>query len=159
KNGTPPPREAVPMSLFTLIKLTKTRHLLGRKQVPPGTPGAVKVAVESRHWYAYRRDGKKQIKVRLFTDKAASLARLAKLNTALERGQAEMTDPRKEHLERKAADHLEEFLPVMRARGKSEKDKARKEAILRAFAATLGALSGLSTGAIDRYLAGVRGSA
>lgn len=57
------------MSLFTLIKLTRTRHLFDKKQVPAGTPGAVKVTEESRHWYAYRRDGKRQIKVRLFTDK------------------------------------------------------------------------------------------
>jgi hypothetical protein len=147
------------MSLFTLLKVTRTRHLLGKKQVPPGTPGAVKVTVESRHWYAYRRDGRKQIKVKLFTDKAASLSRLAKLNTALERGQAEMSDPRKDHLERNAVEHLEEFLPVMRANGKSEKDKDRKDAILRAFAATLGPLSDLNTGAIDRYPAGVKGSA
>ncbi len=39
------------MSLFTLIKLTRTRHLLDKKQVPAGTPGAVKVTEESRHWY------------------------------------------------------------------------------------------------------------
>jgi integrase len=147
------------MSLFTLLKVTRTRYMVGKKHVKPGTPGALKVAEESRHWYAYRRDGRRQIKVRLFTDKAASLAKLAKMNTALERGQAEMIDPRKGHLERKAADHLEEFLPVMRARGKSEKDKDRKEAILRAFVGTLGWLSGLTPAAVDRYLAGVGGSA
>ncbi|MBP3954413.1 hypothetical protein J8F10_03795 [Gemmata sp. G18] len=125
------------MSLFTLIKITRTRHLLGKKQVAPGTPGSVKVKEESANWYAYRRDGSKQIKVKLFTDKAASVSKLAKMNTALERGQAEMTDPRKEHLKRGAAEHLDEFLPVMRAKGKSEKDKDRKEAVLRAFAGTL----------------------
>jgi len=38
------------MSLFTLLKITRTRYLLGEKQVRPGTPGAVKVTVESRHW-------------------------------------------------------------------------------------------------------------
>ena len=66
------------MSLFTLLKITRTRYLLGKKQVKPGTPGAVKVCDESRNWYAYRRDGKRQIKVRLFTDKAASLSELAR---------------------------------------------------------------------------------
>ncbi|MFM8271118.1 MAG: tyrosine-type recombinase/integrase [Gemmata sp.] len=149
------------MSLFTLLKITRTRHLLGKKQVPPGTPGAVKVSEESRHWYAYRREGKRQIKVRLFTDKAASVARLAKMNTALERGEAEMTDPRKEHLDRLAVSHLEDFLPVMRANGKSEKDKARKEAILRGFltAAGVRTLSELDGAAVDRYLTSVSGSA
>ena len=146
------------MSLFTLLKISRTRHLIGKKQVPPETPGAVKVVEESKFWYAYRREGKKQIKVKLFTDKAASLSKLAKLNTALEHGQAEMTDPRKPHLDRPAAEHLDEFLPVMRARGKSKKDKDRKEAVLRAFVATLKPLSDLTTGAVDRYLAGVKGS-
>ena len=70
------------MSLFTLLKISRTRHLLGKKQVPPETPGAVKVVEVSKFWYAYRREGKKQIKVKLFTDKAASLSKLAKLNTA-----------------------------------------------------------------------------
>jgi integrase len=146
------------MSLFTLIKLTRTRHLLGQKQVPAGTPGAVKVTEESTHWYAYRRDGTKQTKVKLYTDRAASLTRLAKMNVALERGDAEMTDPRKEHLTRRAGEHLEEFLPVMRAKGKSEKDKNRKEAILRAFVGTLTTLADLTHAAVDRYLASVTGS-
>lgn len=147
------------MSLFSLHKIVRTRYLLGKKQVPAGTPGAEKVAEKSRYWYAYRRVGKQQIKVRLFTDKAASQAKVAKMNTALERGQAEMTDPKKEHLERPALKHLEEFLPVMRAKGKSEKDKDRKEAVLRAFAATLKPLSDLTAIAVDRYLTGVKGSA
>lgn len=146
------------MSLFTLLKITRTRYMVGKTHVKPGTPGAVKVSEESSHWYAYRRAGKKQIKVRLFTDKAASLTKLAKMNTALERGEAEMTDPRKESLDRAAVEHLVEFLPVMRAKGKSEKDKDRKEAILRSFAGTLKSLSDLTTEAVDRYLAGVEGS-
>lgn len=146
------------MSLFTLLKITHTRHLLGKKQVPPGTAGATKVTEASRFWYAYRREGRRQIKVRLFTDKAASLTKLAKMNTALERGQAEMTDPRKHHLDLPAADHLEKFIPVMRERGKSGKDKDRKEAVLRAFVASLKSLSDLTPSAVDRYLAGVKGS-
>ena len=124
----------------------------------PGTPGAAKVSEESRHWYAYRREGTRQIKIRLFTDKAASLSEMAKLNTALERGQAGMTHPRKEHLERGALEHLDEFLPLMRATGKSEKDKDRKEAILRAFIANLDTLSDLTTKKVDSYLGTVGGS-
>src|SRR5271156_2976002 len=94
------------MSLFTLLKIIRTRHLLGKKQVPPGTPGAVKVSEEARHWYAYRREGKKQIKVRLFTDKAASLSEMARMNTALERGEAGMINPHKAHLDRAALEHM-----------------------------------------------------
>jgi integrase len=146
------------MSLFTLLKIVRTRHLLNGSRVSPDTPGAEKVKEESSHWYAYRREGKKQIKVKLFTDKAASQSKMAKLNTALERGEAEMTDPRKDQLVRKAIEHLEEFLPVMRAKGKSEKDKDRKEAILRAFAGNLVTLTDLTHEAVDRYLSGVMGS-
>lgn len=146
------------MSLFTLLKITRTRYRLGKKHVQCGTPGAVKVLQESRFWYAYRREGTKQIKKRLYTDKAASLTELARMNTALERGQAEMIDPRKEHLERKALEHLEEFLPIMRTKGRSEKDKDRKEAILRAFAGTLKTLKDLTHEGVDRYLVGVQGS-
>jgi hypothetical protein len=80
------------------------------------------------------------------------------MNTALERGQAGMTDPRKEHKGRTALEHLEEFLPVMRASGKSGKDKDRKEAILQAFARKLPTLADLTHEAVDRYLAGVKGS-
>lgn len=70
-----------------------------------------------------------------------------------------MTDPRKEHRDRDALAHLEEFLPVMRAKGKSGKDKGRKEAVLRAFVAGKRSLADLTHGAVDRYLAGVGGSA
>ncbi len=146
------------MPLLTLLKIVRTRHLLNGSRVSPGTPGAEKVNEESSHWHAYRREGKKQIKVKLFTDKAASLSKMSKMNTALERGEAEMTDPRKDQLVRKSIEHLEEFLPVMRAKGKSEKDKDRKEAILRAFAKTLATLTDLTHEAVDRYLSGVKGS-
>ncbi len=81
------------MSLFTLLKISRTRYMVGKTHVRPGTPGAVKTIEESRHWYAYRRDGKTQIKVRLFTDKRASEAQLARMNLALERGEAKLTDP------------------------------------------------------------------
>jgi len=146
------------MSMFTLLKIVRTRYLLNGSRVSPSTPGAVRVDQESRQWYAYRREGKKQIKVKLFTDKAASLSKMSKMNTALERGEAEMSDPRKDQLERKAIEHLEEFLPVMRAKGKSEKDKNRKEAILRAFAGNLVTLTDLTHEEVDRYLSGVKGS-
>lgn len=147
------------MSLFTLLKVRRTRYLCGTKQVTADTPNTIKVTELSRHWYAYRREGTRQIKVRLYTDKSASLTEMAKMNTALERGQAGMTDPRKEHLERTASEHLEEFLPIMRAKGKSAKDKDRKEAILRGFVKGLKTLSDLSHSAVDRYLAALKGSA
>ena len=41
-------------------------------RVPAGTPGAKKVITKSAKWYACLRDGKKQMRVPLATDKAAS---------------------------------------------------------------------------------------
>jgi integrase len=147
------------MSLFTLIKITRTRYYLGGKEVSPGTPGAEKVTERSPFWYAYRRHNGRQEKVKLYTDKAASQKRLAELNTRAERGEVEMTDPRKKHLDRPAKEHLDEFLPVMRASGKSKKDKDRKEGILKAFVATLGPLRDLTADSVSRYVSAVPGSA
>lgn len=147
------------MSLFTLLKISRTRHTIENKQVQAGTPGAVKTTEESQCWYAYRREGKRQFKVRLYTDKAASQSEMSRMNTALERGQSGMVDPRQKHREKPLAEHLEEFIPIMRSRGKSEKDKSRKEAILRRFASKLTSLSELTHDAVDKYLAKVNGSA
>src|SRR5690348_10006006 len=106
------------MSLFTLLEITRTRHLLDGKRVPPDTPGAVRTTEESRHWYAYRRDGKKQVKVRLYTDKAASLTEVARMNTALERGEAGMVNPHRGQLDRPVAEHMEEYVASVTASGK-----------------------------------------
>ena len=91
----------------------------------------------------------------LCTDKTAAQAMLADLLRTKDRAKAGLIDPRQKHLDRKAVEHLGEFLPVMRAKGKSEKDKDRKEAILRAFAFTPRSLSELTTKAVDDYLAGL----
>jgi integrase len=151
------------MSLFTLLKLTRTRHLLGGKQVLPGTHGSVKTAEESAHWYAYRRDGKKQVKVRLYTDKAASLSEMARMNTALERGEAGMVNPHKEHLERPVGEHAEEYFASVVASGKVKEGKYLKEkrrildTVFRV--AKVGTLADLKAAAVDAYLDGLKTSA
>ncbi|OWK40369.1 hypothetical protein FRUB_05288 [Fimbriiglobus ruber] len=48
---------------------------------------------------------------------------------------------------------------MMRSKGKSEKDKDRKESILRAFTDNLRSLSEVTHAAVDRYLSGIGGSA
>lgn len=40
------------MSLFTLLKITRTRYLPGKRQVSQGAPGAVKGTAESEFWSA-----------------------------------------------------------------------------------------------------------
>src|SRR4051794_12454344 len=115
------------MTLFTLLKITRTRYLLGKKQVPPDPPGPKKVTKEARQWYAYRREGKRQIKVRLFTDKAASLSEMAKMNTALERGEAGMVNPHKTHLQRPVAEHMGEYLASVTASRKVKPGKYLKK--------------------------------
>lgn len=145
--------------MATLIKVTYTEWYADGRRVPAGTPGAEKRVRESEKWYAYWREGGRQVKVPLCTDKAAAQAMLGDLLRTRDRGRAKIIDPRQHHYDRKLSEHLDEFLPVMRGKGKSEKDKGRKEAILRAFVANLKSLADLTHEAIDRYLAGVGGSA
>jgi integrase len=144
--------------MATLIKITYTEWYAEGKRCSAGTPGAEKRVRESEKWYAYWREGKKQIKVPLCADKTAAQAMMADLLRTKDREKAKVIDPRQRHYDRKIGEHLDEFLPVMRAKGKSEKDKDRKEAILRAFVGGLKSLTDLTHEAIDRYLAGVEGS-
>jgi integrase len=98
------------------------------------------------------------VKVPLCSDKTAAQAMLADLLRTRDREKAKIVDPRQKHYDRKIVEHLEEFLPVMRSRGKSDKDKDRKEAILWAFIADLKSIRDITHEAIDSYLAGVKGS-
>jgi integrase len=141
------------MSLFTLLKVQRTRYYLNGKRVTPRTPGATKVNEESPYYYGFRRDESgKQIRVRLFKDKKSSEAKLNDLNRDLERGESNLADPFKTHKKRPLLSHLEEYLPVMRRKGKSSQDHDRKEQILRGFVAGLRSLSELTTDNIDKYM-------
>jgi integrase len=144
--------------MATLIKVKYTEWWLNGRRVPPKTSGAEKRVRTSEKWYAYYREGTKQKKVPLCADKTAAKAMLADFLRTKDLTKAKIVDPRQKHYDRKISEHLDEFLPVMRARGKSEKDKDRKEAILRAFVGGLNSLTDLTHEAIDHYLAGVKGS-
>ena len=88
-------------------------------RVKPGTPGAKKVRVESSKWYiVYKYEGRVQ-RVPAYTDKAASQKKLADLVSALERGDAKLTDPYKVHLDRALAGHVAEYLEDVRHGGTS----------------------------------------
>jgi integrase len=144
--------------MATLIKITYTEWYAGGKRCPAGTPGARKRVRESEKWYAYWREGKRQHKVPLCTDKTAAQAMMADLLRTKDRQKAGLIDPRRKHYDRKIVEHLEEFLPYMREGGKSERDKGRKETILRAFVGGLKSLTDLTHEAVTRYLASVGGS-
>lgn len=76
-----------------------------------------------------------------------------------DKAKARLIDPRHHHYDRKIVEHLEEFLSVMRGKGKSEKDKDRKETILRKLVGELKSLTDITHKAIDADLAGIEGSA
>lgn len=133
-------------------------HNAEGKRVPKSTAGAKRHVEESTKWYACWREGTKQMRVPLCADKDAAQAMMTDLMRTKDRVKARLADPRQRHNDRKLSEHLDEFLPVMRSRGKSEKDKERKEAILRAFVADLRSLADITHEAIDRYLANVEGS-
>lgn len=144
--------------MATLIKITYTEWYADGKRCSAGTPGAEKRMRESEKWYAYWREGKQQFKVPLCTDKTAAQAMMADLLRTKDRDRAGLTDPRQKHKDRKISEHLDEFLPVMLEGGKSDKDKGRKGAILRAFVADLKSLTDLTHEAVGSYLARVGGS-
>lgn len=145
--------------MANLQKITYVEwHTAEGKRCSPGTPGAKKVIRESTKWYAFWREGKRQIKVPLCTDKTAAQAMMADLLRTKDREKAKIIDPRQKHYDRKILEHLEEFLTVMRTRGKSEKDKERKEYILRAFVADLKSIQDITHENVDRYLSGLEGS-
>jgi integrase len=91
------------------------------KRVPAGTPKAEKKETESKKWYIHYYEGNKLKKVPAFKDKQASIAKMNELVKSLARGEAGLTDPHKEHLDREASEHLEDYLPVLRKRVKSDK--------------------------------------
>lgn len=145
--------------MASLQKLTYVSwHDESGKRVKPGTPGATKRVSESPKYYACWREGKRLKKVPLCTDKTAAQAMMADLMRTKDRVKARLIDPRQHHYDRPLREHLDDFLPVMRAKGKSDHDKDRKEAILRAFAGGVKTLPELTHATIDAYLVALGGS-
>jgi integrase len=126
----------------------------GGKRVPKGTPGASRVVTESKKWYVCYRANGKQKQVPAYRDKQSSLAKLNKVVRSLERGDAGLTDPFKEHLDRAAVEHLEEYLPVLRERVSDGKYFSETERILRTVLADCGVatLRDLTADRVENYL-------
>ena len=70
------------------------------KRVPAGTPGAKKHVEESSKWYACWREGKRQRRVPLCTDKEAAQAMMTDLMRTKDRAKAGLIDPRHVHEDR-----------------------------------------------------------
>jgi integrase len=130
----------------------------GRK-VSAGTPGAKRVTRKSAKWYACWKEGTKQVRVPLATDKSASQAMLADLLRNKERGKAGVLDPYQKSLERAVDEHLDEYLTSIWQSGKvgSEKYLTEKRRILRTVFRDAGirTLADLSSNAVDGYMDGL----
>jgi hypothetical protein len=71
----------------SIQKIITTRYVdEAGQRVPKGTPGAKKVQDESAKWYACWREGKRQVRIPLATDKSVSQVMLADLIRQRERG-------------------------------------------------------------------------
>ncbi|MBY0458909.1 MAG: hypothetical protein K2V38_16345, partial [Gemmataceae bacterium] len=91
-------------------KVTTTWKLNGRK-VPPHTPGAEKVSIESGKWYGTV-NGKH---VPLSRDKQAAQQMLKKLESDAALASVGLADPFAGHRSRPLAEHLDDYAGHLRA--------------------------------------------
>lgn len=130
------------------------------KRVNKGTPGAVKKKIESKKWYVCFRVKGKIKQVPAFRDRQSSEAKKRKIELNLERGEAGLTDPFEEHLDRAVFEHLEEYLPVLRKRNSNQKYCSETERILRNMltACKVITLRDLNGDAVEKYLTEMEGA-
>jgi integrase len=133
------------------------------RRVTKDTPGARKHVEQSAKWYACWKEGDRQVRVPLCTDKGAAKVMLGDLLRKRERGEAGMVDEFKEHKTRAITDHLKDYLGSVRGSGKvsSEKYFDEKQRILKAVFAACGVktLADLTSERLDKYLDGLTCSA
>jgi integrase len=140
----------------TLKKVTTTQWIdpVGNR-VKPNTPGATKRVVTSRKWYIVAKVNGRVKRIPAYTDKKASQAKLADWLRAQERGQADLIDPFKEHLDRPVLDHLADYVRVLKTRSRNPDYHGEVERSLRrVFAARkVVLLRDLTADAVQQYLA------
>ncbi len=128
------------------------------RRVKRGTPGAKKVTEESAKWYACWKDGSRQRRVPLATDKSASQAMMTDLLRTKDRVKAGLVDPF--DLNNPIEPHITDYLASIAASGKVKQGKylAEKERILRLILrrAKVRALADLNGAIIDRYMDGLK---
>src|SRR5690349_2057191 len=109
--------------MASLVKVQTVRYLDSNgKRVSKNTPGARKVVEKSRAWYGQYKDASgKWKRSRLFTDKVASQQRLAVLVASVERGEAGLINPHKQHLDRPVEDHVRDYLAHLETKGVNPK--------------------------------------
>lgn len=143
--------------MASLQKITYVYWLdAGGRRVKKGTPGARKHVEESSKWYGCWKEGGRQVRVPLATDKSASQAMLTDLMRTKDRTRAKLVDPFQPHLDRPAGEHVDEYLESITASGKvkpgkylTEKRRILTTILTRAGVKTLADLNGA---AIDRYM-------
>ena len=102
-----------------LEKAVTIHWTLNGRRVPAGTPGAVKSRVESSKWYIVYKHNGKTIKKPAYTDLGASQKALGDTIKALERGEAGLTDPYRDHLDKPFGEHVAAYLEDVRHNGTS----------------------------------------
>ena len=120
--------------MASLQKIITTRYIdKAGNRVARGTPGAEKKTEESKKWYACWREGKRQVRIPLARDKAVSQVMLGDLIRKRERGDAEMVNPYKVHLDRAVTEHIDEYLADVGSRTRSTDYHKELRRILTAF--------------------------
>jgi integrase len=140
-------------------KIKVTRYYLGRgknaRRVPKGTPGAKAVKEESSKWYGIWREGRRQVRVPLSTDRPAAQAMLTDLLRNKERGKAGLVDPFKGEKQRAATEHLDAYLLDLRAQDRdAEYIQNVKNDLKRVFKRCgFGILGDFNADRLDKFLA------
>ena len=111
---------------MSVFKMSIVQWWLDGHKVPAGTPGAKKVKKRSAKFYGRAPGNRKAIP--LSTNKIAAEQLLAEKVKASELGRAGITDPYEAHRRRPLAQHLADWIAVVRARGCTEKHIQMKEA-------------------------------
>lgn len=120
--------------MASLQKVKITRYLdRDGKQVPKGTPGAVRVQTESEKWYGCFREGKRLVRVPLAIDKDVAQVMLGELIKQRARGEAGMVNPYKEHLDAALADHVADYVAEVTATTRSEQYHRELSRVLNLF--------------------------
>jgi len=128
------------------------------RRVQRGTRGAKKVTEESAKWYGCWKEGSRQHRVPLATDKSSSQAMMTDLLRTKDRVKAGLVDPF--DLNKPIEPHINDYLVSIVASGKVKKGKylAEKCRILRLILSRtkVRALAELSGAVIDRYMDGLK---
>jgi integrase len=146
----------VTTTFYALPVPTKGKKLKWKK-VPKGTPGAERVTVESKKWYIVFKEGGYVRRVPAYTDKGASLVKLADFLKARERGESGLSDPYQKHYDRPILEHVGDYHRHVCAHSKDDTHKSEVERILNVIVTATKARSirDITPGKLTAYLIGM----